>query len=481
MLWLAIDVFSQSTDQSDVVRVCQVISLTAVPTSPPDFSTCPQLTRGQIDPENTLMWVEWLWHNNPSGEPPLALFISGKQSSRVYLNGLLVGHNGVPGTSAASETPGFMDAVIPLPAHLILPAENRIQILMSAHRGWLDLSHPIHRLYVGPHHRPANEILRHYWPSLLPFGVLVLGLFYLIISIRLQQLPAHVWWLPVMAFLAATQLFVEVSRGIVPYTYPWHDLRLMLILLCSLAFGLSLLAFVLRHTRRMHVTLMVGWWLLLMLILWQVPGFDSKTFLALLVPVATALCCLLPEARRGRQPQRLMSVLLAVFLVVMLISVLSFMDTVYYYAVALLIFLLLGQQARRARDQQLAILERARQLEHIIEQKQLADNTDRLKLNSAGKTEWLNIRDLAYCQAAGDYVELFDLNGQVKLYHGTLSDLALELPSAFLKTHRSYLVNSALIVSLQRSPTGVGELALSNDARVPVSKRILPHIREKLN
>jgi hypothetical protein len=480
-LWWSLPLAAQASQSSDVVRVCAVERAVALPTVPPDFTGCQTQSRRDLNPQGQLLWVEWLWYNTQVMDPPLALFISGKQSSRVYLNGVLVGQNGEPAVGKEAETAGLMDAVLPLPDELIQVGENRFHILLSAHHGWLTLSQPIHRLYVGPHHRPGNEILRHYWPSLLPFGVLVLGLFYVLISIRLNQLPAHVWWLPLMALLAATQLFVEVSRGIVPYAYPWHDLRLLLILFCSLGFGLCLLAFVLRHSRPVPGSLKAGWLLLLALMLWWVPGFDSKTFLALLVPVATALVRLLPDAWRGRQPQRLMSVLLSAFGLVMLLSVLSFMDTVYYYAVALLIFLLLGQQARSTRDQQLATLERARQLEQIIEQRQLAEHTGRITLRSAGKTEWLMIRDLAYGQAAGDYVELFDVHGTSKLYHGTLSELVEELPAAFVKTHRSYLVNSALITALQRIPTGVGEVVLSTGARVPVSKRILPHIREQLS
>jgi len=475
---------AQSFKPSETVRVCAVDGRYVLANEPPDFSqsVCQDQALHSLDPQGQLLWLELRWQVAALGDQPLSLFISGKQSSRVYLNGQLVGHNGQPARLAEDEVAGMMDAVFYLPERWTVAGENRIQLLLSAHQGLFTLSQPIHRIFVGNHHRPTNEILRHYWPSLLPFGVLVLGFFYLALVAWLNHLPSHAWLLPVMAMLAATQLFAEVIRGIVPYPYPWHDIRLMVILLCSIGFGLCLLSYVLHS-----ISIKMRWLHVLLFgavsapLLWWVPGFDSKSVLALVLPVAAAMTYLLIARRRQSGQHDLVLLLFAGFLLMVLLNAWRFIDTIYYYYVALLVFLLMARQARQARRRQLAYQARAQQLEQVIEQQQLQQNSDRLTVRSAGKTEWVLVRELAYCKGAGDYVELVALNGQVKLYHGSLTELTKRLPSVFIRTHRSYLVNSGLIESLERSPTGVGELILTNHVRVPVSKRIMPHLRTQLS
>jgi DNA-binding LytR/AlgR family response regulator len=260
---------------------------------------------------------------------------------------------------------------------------------------------------------------------------------------------------------------------------------LLLILACALAFGWSLLAYVLKGlplTRRwLHWTLSVAG--VLLVIAW-VPGFDSKSVLAILLSVLQALAYLLwARFSRGR-PLGWMALLLGLFVVMVFLNAYSFIDTVYYYYVAGLIFMLMAQQAKQAsQDQQLQLKyqARARQLQQIIEQKTLQDSTEKIEIRSAGKTEWVWIKDLAYCKAAGDYVELVDQQGTIKMFHGSLTELSLRLPTTFLKTHRSYLVNTTLISALERSPSGAGQLRLSQGAQVPVSKRIMPQVREQLS
>lgn len=73
------------------------------------------------------------------------------------------------------------------------------------------------------------------------------------------------------------------------------------------------------------------------------------------------------------------------------------------------------------------------------------------------------------------------LNGQAKRYHGSLTELSSRLPSLCLKTHRSYLVNTTLIESLERSQSGAGQRQLKHGVVVAISRRILPLLKETLS
>ncbi|WP_223787381.1 LytTR family DNA-binding domain-containing protein [Marinicella meishanensis] len=477
-------------NDTGMVRACLVDGQQVVAEEMPDFSAdpCYDQALARLDPQHQLLWVAIDVTLDPqtlASQAPLGVFISGKASAQVWLNGQFLGRNGEPAMTAEAEQPGLIDAVIHLPSDRLQPTNNQLQLLLSAHHGWLTLAHPIHGITISPYRPPTDGILRHYWPSLLPFGVLVLGFFYLTLVTWLKRLPQQVWLLPLMALMAAAQLFIEVYRGLSAYPYHWQDVRLLLILACSLAFGWSLLAYVLKGlplTRRwLHGALSAA---VVLLVIAAVPGFDSKSVLAILLSVLLAMAYLLWA--RFSQGRRLgwLSLLLVLFVVVIFLNAYSFIDTVYYYFVAGLIFMLMAQQAKQAsQDQQLQLKyqARAQQLQQIIEQKTLQDSTEKIEIRSAGKTEWLRVKDLAYCKGAGDYVELVDTQGSVKLFHGSLTELSLRLPTTFLKTHRSYLVNTTLISALERSPSGAGQLCLTQGAKVPVSKRIMPQVREQLS
>lgn len=490
LLWNSLAAYGISLNQSGLARVCEVDGQLITAHKPPDFSStaCENQPIARLNPQDRLLWVAVdleLDVKALQARQPLGLFLSGKTSSQAYLNGQLIGNNGQPGVDAKHEQAGLMDAVFHVHSEALKSDSNQLLLLLSAHHGILKLSQPINSLSLGTYQRPNNAILRYYWPSLLPFGVLLLGFFYLSMVAVLNRMPRHVLLLPLMALFAGTQLFVEVSRGLFTYSYPFHDYRLLLILFCSLGFGLSLLAYVLKllpiKKPFCHWLLLAG---LLLIIIIGVRGFDYKSILAIVFPVTLALVYLSRAWYLGLPQARFVALLLSGFFLMVSMSAYSFIDTVYYYFVAMLIFLLMAQQAKQAsltKQLQLKFQARADQLQQVIDQHTLQNSTDKLEIRSAGKVEWVMIKDLAYCKGAGDYVELVLLNGEVKLFHGSITELCLRLPTTFLKTHRSYLVNTTLITALERSPSGAGHLVLAHGDVVPVSKRVMPQIREKLS
>ncbi len=476
-------------NQHGLVSVCEVDGLVITEHEPPEFSNdgCEVQNIVEIDPQNRLLWVAIdleLDLNALKELQPLGLFLSGKSSSKVYLNDHYLGNNGHPAINAIEEKAGAMDAVFHVPYDELKSANNRVVMLLSAHQGLLQLSHPINGMSMGTYHRPNDAILRYYWPSLLPFGVLLLGGFYLLLMTVFNHLPRHVFLLPVMAILAATQLFVEVSRGLYAYPYTFHDYRLLMVLFCSLGFGCCLLAYVL-HLLPIKKRLMQWLFIVvpLLLLIWAVPGYDYKSISAIVVPIAVALVYLFRAWYLSQPNVRFVSLLLLVFFMMVFMNAYSFIDTVYYYFVAALIFLLMTQQAKQAsqaKQMQLKYQARADQLQQVIDQQSIKDSNDKIEIRSAGKVEWVLIKDIAFCKGAGDYVELVLVNGENKLFYGSLTELSLRLPTIFLKTHRSYLVNTTLISSLERNNSGSSHLILSQGEVVPISRRILPQVKQQL-
>jgi DNA-binding LytR/AlgR family response regulator len=116
----------------------------------------------------------------------------------------------------------------------------------------------------------------------------------------------------------------------------------------------------------------------------------------------------------------------------------------------------------------------------IIDQNQTDSRTQTLRINNNNKTELINIANVTYFKGAGDYVEVALTSGEIFLHSDKMTELESNLPSTFLRVHRSYIVNTALITLLERKQTGVGILSLENGETVPVSRRIMPSARDQL-
>jgi len=69
------------------------------------------------------------------------------------------------------------------------------------------------------------------------------------------------------------------------------------------------------------------------------------------------------------------------------------------------------------------------------------------------------------------------VDGRQILHSGRLQELEEILPSSFLRVHRSHIVNTAFVQSLERESGGIGRLIMTEGEPIPVSRRILPKVR----
>ena len=455
----------------------------------PNFSAtnCYESTLATIDPQNKEIWIQLklqVDNNYLEQTVPMALYINGKTSSLAYLNGNYIGGNGNPGSSGSTESPGFMDAVFFIDKSQIQQGENQLILKMSSHHGFFKLARPISSIRISSYRNPTHEILRHYWLSLLPFGVFVISALFLGILSRKHVNKAPLLFLVLMSLFAACQLLIETSRGFWQYPYPFHDTRLLLIVCFSFGFGMNLLAYVAHKfsTKRLW-SYITGGFVVSLAVIYYARGFDLKASLGILIPslIATIVCVI---AMVNKKPQAgRMALVLLIFSVFFILDISRFLDSYFYYVVAILMLILIAQQAIDfASEKEKRLLEKARadQLQLIIDQNNEEVARSTIKIIGAGTVEKISINQIAYCKGAGDYVELVLLDKSNILHNTSLRELESTLPNTFLKVHRSYIVNTAQITSLERVASGTGKLLLSNGLNVPVSRRIMPHVRQKL-
>jgi DNA-binding LytR/AlgR family response regulator len=448
---------------------------------------CETVAFNDLDPQGRMIWVRMRQTVDPArlADPaPLGVLVSAKSTSEVWLNGLLIGRNGVPAASRRDEVPGRMDAAFAVPPG-VLQADNEIVLRMSSHRGLLRLSRPAHWVMVGPLDAPQDSLLRHYWPSLIPFGALLAGgLYWAAAAATGEQRRASVR-LAAMSLCAAGQLFAEVTRGLYAYPYPFHDLRLILVLLFALGFGLALAAHVVftfeEKRPRGVLSVIAGITLLVVL---GAPGFDQKSGLAVLLP--TLGCALMAALWTfERKPDSVWHlVALAAFAGTIVAAPYTFLDVLVFYVVAAFLLFLFVRQAvvlAEARREQRREAERAGRLELALERTRAAEPARAIKVASAGRIELAPLGQIVCFKGAGDYVEIRLVGGRELLHSESLNELETRLPATFVRVHRSYIVNTAYVRALAREASGVGRLILSEGPEIPVSRRVLPKVRVALD
>ncbi|SDM43512.1 LytTR family DNA-binding domain-containing protein [Maricaulis salignorans] len=460
--------------------------------STPDFTgeDCTDITLSELDPQGRQVWVraeiDWDGAQWPQ-DRPIGLFISGKAASTAWLNGHELGSNGRPGPDRATEIPGRMDSVLYVPRERLRPGRNELVLLMSSQHGFLELGWPVHWIGLERYQPPTSMLAAVYAPSLVTLGVLVLGfVFFAAMAIRGGDREGSAL-ISAMSLIAVAQLLIETSRGLYAYPYPMHDLRLVLIVACTAAFGLTLIAYLLHRfsglslRARLLRGLAVG--ALLITILQMHAGYDAKTLFAFETTILAGLAwCGVWVWQRKPGARAHLAVLAGLAALAVLFPEL-FIDRYFYQAIAGLLLFLFAQQAiALVNERRIRALEatRADRLEIALSQARQKDHPVQIELVSAGRTDYIATDRIAQLKAAGDYVEVHFENGQTSLYTGSLSGLEASLPPTFLRVHRSHIVNTGYVSALERDASGVGRLILSNGMDVPISRRILPKVRSAL-
>lgn len=467
------------------VEVCPVLPGEREPPTTYDREGCRNLSVHAIDPQGRHLWVRLPW--TPAATPNVAfqgLLLAVKAASAVYLDGRLIGSNGRPGAGPEDEVPGRMDVVIPIPRVAPSAQTHHLDLRLSAHHGWLTLQRPVHAIERVDFSDPQAALLRHYLPSLLPLGIFLLAGFYFFTLVVRSERKLESALLGALAVLAGLQLLLEVSRGVFAYAYPMHDLRLIGIVACAIGFGTCLVA--------VHARLFAPRWLrpaVLVAVLSTAgatllaPSLDAKTGFVLLAAAALSLGLAGQGIRTGRPGAWPQAGALVLFLLANLLAPHGFLDLGFYLWVAALMVALMVRQAgaygreRRLRAEQHL---RADRLQRALDQAQADPQPRMLTVPGTGTLRQVSVDRIVRIQGAGDYVELHLDDGSRLLHTATLNDLDTELAPAFLRVHRSHLVNTRRIERLDRSDAGTGTLHLHGSDPVPVSRRVMPGVRRAL-
>ncbi|AZZ97801.1 LytTR family DNA-binding domain-containing protein [Pseudoalteromonas sp. R3] len=456
--------------------------------------TCKTQSFFNGDPQGQAIWLKASLHlpkHWQEGSGPYAFYLFAKASSEVYLNGRLLGTNGRVAQDGEQELAGRMDTRFYVPPDVIKEGENWVVMHLSSHQSLLRLSSPLHLAALGKYQSSTEYFGIEPHIQLSVLCVLVLGVLYLL-GLRLSplraQIPTGLLWL---FGIAAVQLALEQLRGWISYPYPMHDVRLILILLCALGFGCGLLAYLLRSCQvfiKTRLTILALSTSLTLLVVFFSPGFDQKTTLAVALPVLIGILVSGRYYYQARTSKALVLVaMLCAFLLAAILSVQSFHSLLFYIMVTALLGGFLGLHIRHLGELQTQSIidqQAIAKLQVKLAQLNQADEKQYLNLTYGSSTERIDVRQLIWCRAAGDYVELNLEGGGERLYSGSLKSLLDKLPATFMQVHRSYLVDldkvRKVTLNKDKAVAGYAFLYLCEGERVPVSRRLFAQVRESI-
>ncbi|MDQ3124362.1 MAG: LytTR family DNA-binding domain-containing protein [Pseudomonadota bacterium] len=421
---------------------------------------------GVIDPQGREMWIRSTLAA-PTEDRPEALYIAGIVSSEIWLNGVRLGANGRPGDSAETEVPGRYQTAFLIQDSIWRPQGNVLVVHLSSFHGGLRLDQPVGALMVAPY--PLATRSAFLALTFVAAGALFAAAFGFGV-IHLMRRTGSSLTLAAMAGVAGLQAIVESLRSLYPYAYPFHVWRLSGIWLLAAAFSVLLAAYAASRFFPKARRTLTGIALVAVASTLLVPGFDLKAGWALIIGASLAAVATAVGVHRRRPGARPGLAWLALFLSVGLLFPMWLLDLSFFLLAASLILpLLMVEVIRLSREDQgrEAALTRA------------ADQPDRLTVASSRGVELVPIVDIIAVVGADDYVELQLTDGRCLLHAARLDRLEIELPTGFLRIHRSVIANLAQATGYVRKG-GRWTLLMQDGDALPISRRRLPALRETL-
>ena len=422
---------------------------------------------GVIDPQGRELWLRSVVHR-PTGVEPAALYVVGVASSEVWLNGQRLGGNGRPGGSPSAEAAGRYEAAFPIPERMWLPADNVVVIHMSSFHGAVRLDNPIAGIVVAPWPWPARTGALAI--AFIAAGALFAAAFGFGVIHSLRRTGSSLT-LAALAGVSGLQAILESLRALVPYAYPVHGWRLIGIWVLTAAFAVLLVSYVVsRLWPRWHRPL-IGLAVAAVGATYLAQGFDLKAVLALMIGLGLSAAVAAVAVSRRVPGARLTLAYLAVFMAIGALFPSWLVDLSYFlFAAGLVLPLLMADVVRLGRvDQQ-----------REVALTEAAARPNCLTVVSAKRVERVLIADIVAVVGADDYVELRLTDGRRLLHAARLYRLETELPSTFLRTHRSVIANLAHVSGLERDG-GRGRLLMRDSLPLPISRNRLAAVRDALD
>ncbi len=308
----------------------------------------------QVNPQQGMLWMRVpvsVSADAARTTEHFGVMISAAASYQVFWNGVLIGSNGVPGATSEAEQPGLIDASFLVPAELLKPGENLLALRMSSLHLRRPISAPIQSIGFGPYGSATEYGWHRYYLTLCAAGALLLGAVYFGGLYASNRSDVSSLLLGLLSLTVLLQAIAETARVFVTYPYPLHLLRMDLVLSFAALGVLLLVAYVAYRFVRRGLWLLLGATALAIIVcVWQMPGYDGKTWLSVVVGLfVSALAAASAALFYKRSEAWSLAAAIAAIVAAAFIDLSGFIDRTYFVAVVGLLLFLFAQQVRSLR------------------------------------------------------------------------------------------------------------------------------------
>jgi DNA-binding LytR/AlgR family response regulator len=388
------------------------------------------------------------------GAAPLGLRLSGPYSATARWNGEVIGGKGIPAWNGDLEQPGPIDAEIAVPNALLRAGTNTLVLDLSSQAfdsGGSIINGP-EGLSVRPYSADARRPLHTYLVPLILIGGLAFAL------VLLMRRPQSRW---LAAFIAAVLIvaIAEVSRALINYPYPFHAAR------AAVQFGGCLVAaialpFLAASERRTDGSMIALIGAGAIFVALAAPAADPRAATVLAFGAALALCSSIADAIERRPGAIQTSLALVLLMVFAVVDARQFLDRTLYIAALPLIFALAPRRTVTAP-----------QIEPL----------ERLVVGSAKRRRIVPFGQVKAVHAADKYSEFELTSGDRVLDEGALSAWSERLPSSFVRTHRSHIVNAARVSAILVLGPGKYAVEMDDCTQIPLSRSRVTALRQRID
>ena len=305
----------------------------------------------------------------------LGVDVSAVAAREVYWDGVLVGRAGRVGADRASEVPGPIDAVFPVPDSLATPGAHVVAVRMSTFRRPPAVRYYVQGVAAGDLRALVARPLRAAGPGLVFLGGFVLVALYLGVLWALDRRRTAVGLAALLCLAVAALIVAESWRAVFGYDYDLHLARLWAVtgLTCAVGWLLSAVVavqFAAPRRRTGLAALAVGLGLAVAL----ADGYDGKAWTVFVLSLTAALAVTAWAALRRRPGAAWAAAGVALCLAALVATGGRFMDAAFFPAFGVLVAGLLvglGLQARDERQRYHEARVRAARLEAELLKKHL--------------------------------------------------------------------------------------------------------------
>ena len=283
-------------------------------------------------------------NNDPKG-----LFISLLGAYEVYLNNTYIGRNGQPASHTQPEQPGNIDSVFLLPPRLLHEGENEVTLRFSSQLRPASMTHSGIWVFADTYNNLVTlnqERIR--LPLMMLSGLFLVAVYSFTVYLSSHRAPAYLWFSG-LSMMLVLLIVAESWRGLFSYPYPWHLLRMEVVLWLTLITSIFLPLFFMaffhyprKITHRVLLLLIVTYAAVIM----GIEGYDSRSFILFSLGLTASFVIGIVSIKQHKQHSWLMTMGIVVFVSPVLVSRFSFMDQYFFVSfscLALLMLLVLNQ------------------------------------------------------------------------------------------------------------------------------------------